>query len=106
ALNVESDFLRYAVHGQVASYFQLARACLFDLFGLESHGRVLRDVKEVFTLEVLVAIGLLRVDRSRVDGDVHCGFGDVLVIPNDGAGYAVKLSANSRYHKMLDSKLR
>src|SRR5207244_6372433 len=78
-VHVEHDFLGGAADGEIAGDFELSGSDLFDFLGLESHGREVRDVKELVAAQVVVTGRLARIHGRDVNGDIDCGFGDVFV---------------------------
>ena len=66
-VDVQRDRLRHPVDRQIAEHLQLARADHGDAARLERDLRILRDVEEQVAPQILVAIGIARVDRARID---------------------------------------
>src|SRR5579863_655414 len=104
AFDVENRFLGDAVNGQVAGDFQFADGNLFHFFGLESNGGIFFYVKKLVAFEVLVAIGFIGINGFCVDGNVHGGLGDVLIIPDDGSDDALEFATNGGNHQVLYGK--
>src|SRR5215813_7982179 len=100
ALYVENHFLAHAVNGQVSGDFELAGRDVLNLFGLEGNGGVFGGVEELFTAEILVALGFAGIDGLGVDGDVDHGFADVLIVPNHRAVHSLELAAHGRNHEV------
>jgi hypothetical protein len=74
--------------------------------GFESDGGILRDIEKIGTFEVGIALGFTGIDSVGVDGHIHGGFVDVLVIPVHRSGDTFKLSTHGGDHHVLDGKSR
>src|SRR5882672_11465960 len=85
--HVEYNFLGRAADGEVAGDLKFAGRKLLDLLGLESNRRVVGDIEEFFTAQVVIAVGHAGVHGVSVNGDFDGGLGDVLVIEDDRAGH-------------------
>ena len=105
-VHLEHDFLCSAANGEIAGDFELTGSDLLDLLGLESHGGVVRDVKELVAAQVVVAVRLASIHGGYVNGHVDGGLGDVLIVQHDRAGNLAESSAHGRNGQMADGKLR
>src|SRR6267378_4690528 len=59
-LNVEHNFLGRAADGEVAGDLKLPGSELLDFSGLESNRRVVGDIEEFFTAQVVIAVEIGR----------------------------------------------
>ena len=93
AVYVEGDGLGDAGEGEVSGDLE-AFGVTADGGGFEGDGGVLLDVEEVGAFEVGISPGGVGVDGVGVEGDVDAAFGDVFVVPDEGADDAGDAAAN------------
>ena len=102
-LGFEDDGLRDAVEREVAGDAERVVADDLDAGRLEGHLGVVLGVEEVARAQVLVACGLVRVDRGDLDGAVGPGGGQVLA-DLQRAGEVCELAADVGDAHVLDGE--
>jgi len=102
---VEGYFFRDAVKGEVAGHLGGVVAGVCDFCGLKSDGGIFGYVEEVTAFEIVVAVLHAGVQGVDVNGGVDCGFGDVLVVELDCAGYFSEFALDIRDTEVADGEL-
>ena len=77
---------------------------LLDSRGPESDGRVARDVEEVSAAQVSVTLGLVRVDRARVDHRLDRRARQIPVVQHHASGGETERPFDVRHREIFDRK--
>src|SRR5450759_2276734 len=105
SINVERDFVRSSVDGQIANHLQLPAAA-YDPFGLEFDGRVLLNIKEIRASKIFVPPLDPGIDRADVDAGRCLRLRNVFLVQYDASRYLRKIPGDIRDRQVTHRKLR
>ncbi len=93
------------MQGELAGDRRLALAGGLHARALESRLRELPDIEEVGAFQMLVALGVVRVDARRIDLDLDLRSGRVLFVVGEGAAELIEAAGEPAEAQMADAEV-